>query len=62
MAHISKSSADQAFLPDIEAPAVSVGDVPTGKTVFWWDTLNTQLYLVKNRAGVLYFVELTREV
>jgi hypothetical protein len=42
-----------------EAASISTGDIGLNKWGWWWDTVNSRLVLVRNRAGVLYAVETT---
>ena len=42
-----------------EQASIGTGDIGTNKWGWWWDTVNSRMFLVRNRAGVLYFVETT---
>lgn len=46
------------YAGSFEGPSVSTGNIPDGKWGYWWDTVNFQQFLVRNRAGTLYYVEL----
>jgi len=58
---LGKSSGDSTgnFAGNFESAAVTTGDIPDGFWGWWWDTVNSELFSVRNRAGVLYYVEAT---
>ena len=47
------------FAGNFEQASVSSGDITVNQWGWWWDTVNLQLFLVRNRSGVLYAVEAT---
>lgn len=42
-----------------ESATITVLQIPSGKWGWWWDTVNSRLFNVRNRSGVLYAVEAT---
>lgn len=44
---------------DLTVPGPGTGDIPNGRWAWWFDTTNNRQFLVRNRSGVLYYVELT---
>lgn len=40
-----------------EQASIGTGDIGTDKWGWWYDTVNSQLYLVRNRSGTLFYVE-----
>ena len=40
-----------------ESVAVTTGDIGTNKWGWWYDTSTSKMFLVRNRAGTLYYVE-----
>jgi hypothetical protein len=42
-----------------ETASIGTGDIPNGKWGWWWQTTTSELWLVRNRSNVLYYVEAT---
>jgi hypothetical protein len=40
-----------------ESATITSGDIPDTKWGWWWKTTTSQMFLVRNRSNVLYFVE-----
>jgi len=40
-----------------EQASIGTGDITLNKWGWWWDTINSKLYTVRNRAGTLYAIE-----
>lgn len=53
-------AASTDYAGSFESPSITTGDVPNGFWAWWWDTVNLKLFLVRNRAGTIYAVELTQ--
>ena len=47
------------FTGNFELPAISVSEITVNTWAWWWDTINLKLFIVRNRAGILYAVEAT---
>ena len=45
------------FAGNFEQASIGTGDITLGLWGWWWDTVNSKLFLVRNRSGVLYAVE-----
>lgn len=50
--------ADYAGSFELAPPGPGTGDIATGRWGFWYDTTNDEQYLVRNRGGTLFYVEL----
>jgi hypothetical protein len=48
-----------AYAGSFETATIGTGDIPAGQWGYWYDTSNNQQWLVRNRAGTLFYVELT---
>lgn len=44
---------------EVADPGPGTGDIPAGQWGWWYDTTNNRQYLVRNRGGSLFYVELT---
>jgi len=49
------------YVGAFEGTAITTAQVPTGKWAYWYDTTNGRQMQVRNRAGVLQYVELDPE-
>jgi len=47
------------YVGTFETGTIGTGDIGAGLWGFWYDTGNDQQWLVRNRAGTLFFTELT---
>jgi len=47
------------YVGSFETASIGTGDITTGRWGFWYNTTTSQQYLVRNRGGTLFFVELT---
>ena len=60
MAHIQvNTSSTDDYAGRFEQATISPAEIPTNKWGWWYDTNNSMLFLVRNRGGVLFFVDLT---
>ena len=54
-----REDVDYAGTFELANPGPGTGDIPDGKWGWWYDTTNSQLWLVRNRGGTLHYVEAT---
>ena len=45
------------FVGNFEAAAITTSDIPLNQWGWFFDTVNLKLFIVRNRAGILYAVE-----
>jgi hypothetical protein len=53
----NEAAAASDYAGRFELASIGTGDITLNKWGWWWDTNNSQLYMVRNRAGTLYAVE-----